>query len=55
MAWNALINPLTHKFYHDLIPQGGGVALQKGQIITALAGGIEVAFPDAALPAPIKS
>lgn len=45
MAWNALVNPLTGKFFPSLVPEGGGVALAKGQIITAIAGGQEVAFP----------
>ena len=47
MSWSALVDKTTGKFYDSLIPQGGGVSLQKGQIITALAGGTEVAFPNA--------
>ena len=44
MAWNALVDQTTHKFYPDLIPEGGGINLAKGQIITATATQ-EVAFP----------
>lgn len=45
MAWNALIDPLTKQFYPDLVPEGGGVPLAKGQLISALASGKEVAVP----------
>ena len=45
MSVNSIIDPATNKIYDDLIGQGGGVALQQGQIITAEAGGTEVAFP----------
>lgn len=47
MSVSSIIDPTTGKIYDDLIGQGGGVALAKGQIITAVAGGAEVAFPDA--------
>jgi hypothetical protein len=45
MSFNTIIDPITHKIFDALIPEGGGVPLQKGQIITAIAGGTEVAFP----------
>lgn len=45
MSVSSIIDKATGKIYDDLIPQGGGVSLAKGQIITAIAGGTEVAFP----------
>jgi len=45
MAWNALVDQTTHKFYPDLIPEGGGVPLQKGYLITANAQNEEKALP----------
>jgi hypothetical protein len=45
MSVSGIINPSTNQIYDELIPQGGGVSLVKGQIITALNGGKEVAFP----------
>jgi hypothetical protein len=45
MSISSIIDPTTGKIYDDLIGQGGGVSLAKGQIITADAGGTEVAFP----------
>lgn len=45
MSWSALVDKTTGKFYDNLIPQGGGINLAKGQIITATATQ-EVAFPD---------
>jgi hypothetical protein len=47
MSVSNIIDPATGKIYDELIGQGGGVNLQKGQIITALANQTEVAFPDA--------
>jgi len=46
MSVGSIINQATGKIYDDLVPQGGGIPLAKGQIITALAGGEETAFPD---------
>ena len=45
MAWNALVDQTTNKFYPDLIPEGGGVPLQKGYLITADAQNKETALP----------
>jgi len=45
MSVSSIIDPLTGKIYDELIGQGGGINLAKGQIITAIAGGTEVAFP----------
>jgi|694.fasta_scaffold04419_10 hypothetical protein len=45
MSISTIINPETGKIYDELVPQGGGIPLQKGQIITALNGGKEVPFP----------
>jgi hypothetical protein len=45
MSFNTIIDPATQKIFDALIPEGGGVPLQKGQLITAVAGGTEVAFP----------
>lgn len=44
MSVGSIINQATGKIYDDLIPQGGGINLEKGQIITATATQ-EVAFP----------
>ena len=44
MSVSSIIDQSTGKIYDDLIPQGGGINLQKGQIITATAL-TEVAFP----------
>jgi len=44
MSVNSIINPTTGKIYDDLVPQGGGVPLQKGGLITADAGGTETAL-----------
>ena len=46
MSVNSIINPATGKIYDDLIGQGGGINLMKGQIITAIANQTEVPFPD---------
>jgi hypothetical protein len=46
MSVSSIIDPATGKIYDDLIGQGGGINLDKGQIITALANQTEVAFPD---------
>lgn len=45
MAANSLIDPATNKFYPDLVPEGGGVNLQKGYLITANAQNEEKALP----------
>ena len=45
MAWNALVNSATGKIFPSLIPEGGGVALTKGQLISANAAGLEVPVP----------
>jgi hypothetical protein len=39
MSWSALVDQTTRKFYPDLIPEGGGIPLTKGQLITANAAG----------------
>ncbi len=44
MSVSSIIDPTTGKIYDDLIGQGGGINLAKGQIITATAIQ-EVAFP----------
>jgi hypothetical protein len=44
MSVSSIIDPTTGKIYDDLIGQGGGINLDKGQIITATAL-TEVAFP----------
>jgi hypothetical protein len=44
MSVNSIIDPATGKIYDDLIGEGGGINLNKGQIITATALQ-EVAFP----------
>ena len=46
MSVSSIIDPTTGKIYDDLIGQGGGINLNKGQIITALANQQEVPFPD---------
>ena len=45
MSASNLVDPLTNKIYDQYIPQGGGVSLTKGQLITADGAGTEVAFP----------
>jgi len=45
MAWNALVDSTTGKFFPSLIPEGGGVALTQGQLITANAQNKETALP----------
>lgn len=45
MSVSGIINPATGKIYDQLAPQGGGVALTKGQLITADAAGHEQPFP----------
>jgi len=45
MSVGSIINPTTGRIYDDLVPQGGGVPLTKGQLITADAGGTEQPFP----------
>ena len=45
MSWSALVDPATKKFYPSLVPEGGGVNLQKGQLITANAQNVETALP----------
>jgi hypothetical protein len=45
MSVSSIIDKTTGKIYDNLIPQGGGINLQKGQIITAT-NTQEVAFPD---------
>ena len=42
MSVSSIIDPTTGKIYDDLIGQGGGVSLEKGQIITAIANQTEV-------------
>jgi len=44
MSVSSIIDQTTGKIYDDLIPQGGGINLAKGQIITATATQ-EIAFP----------
>jgi hypothetical protein len=41
MSVSGIINPATGKIYDELVPQGGGVPLQKGGLITANAAGEE--------------
>ena len=48
MSVNSIINPATGQIYDDLIPQGGGIPLTKGQLISANALGKEVAVPTGA-------
>jgi hypothetical protein len=47
MSASNLINSATGKIYDQYIPQGGGVNLTRGQLISAVADGTEVAvsFP----------
>lgn len=45
MSISNIIDPLTRKIYDSLIPQGGGIALTKGQLITADANNVEIALP----------
>lgn len=45
MSVGSIINPATGRIYDDLVPQGGGVPLAKGGLITADAGGTEQALP----------
>lgn len=45
MSVSGIINPATGKIYDELVGQGGGISLQKGQIITADGSGTEIAFP----------
>lgn len=45
MSISNIIDPLTRKIYDALIPQGGGVSLTKGQLITADANNVEIALP----------
>jgi len=42
MSVSGIINPATGKIYDELAPQGGGVPLQKGGLITANAAGTEL-------------
>ncbi|ALN97663.1 hypothetical protein [Dishui lake virophage 1] len=44
MSVSSILNPATGKIYDDLVPQGGGVPLAKGGLITANAGGAEQAL-----------
>lgn len=48
MSVSSIIDPLTGKIFDNLIGQGGGVSLVKGQIITANGANQEVAFPQVA-------
>ena len=48
MSVSSIIDQATGKIYDDLIPQGGGVPLTKGQLISADALGREVAVPTGA-------
>ena len=45
MSVSSIIDPATGQIYDDLIPQGGGVPLAKGQLISANLAGKEVAVP----------
>jgi hypothetical protein len=45
MSVSSIFNSTTGKIYEELIPQGGGVPLTKGQLLSALADGTEVAVP----------
>jgi len=45
MSVSSIFNSTTGKIYEELIPQGGGVPLGKGQLLSALANGTEVAVP----------
>jgi len=48
MSVSGIINPTTNQIYDILVPQGGGVPLIKGQLITADGNNKEVAFPTSA-------
>lgn len=48
MSASNLVDPLTNKIYDQYIPQGGGVSLTKGQLITANGANVEVPFPTVA-------
>ena len=48
MSVSSIIDQSTGKIYDDLIPQGGGVPLTKGQLISADGNGKEVAVPTGA-------
>ena len=48
MSVSSIINPATGQIYDDLIPQGGGIPLTKGQLISANGAGKEVAVPTGA-------
>lgn len=48
MSASNLINPATNQIYDQYIPQGGGIPLTKGQLISANALGVEVAVPTGA-------
>lgn len=48
MSISNIINKATGQIYDELIPQGGGVPLTKGQLISANALGKEVAVPTGA-------
>lgn len=48
MSVSSIIDPITGKIFDNLIGQGGGVSLTKGQLITANAQDKEVAFPTVA-------
>jgi hypothetical protein len=48
MSASNLINSATGKIYDQYIPQGGGVNLSRGQLISAVADGTEVAVPTGA-------
>jgi hypothetical protein len=41
MSWSSLVDPATKKFYPSLVPEGGGVNLTQGQLITANAQNVE--------------
>ena len=45
MSVSSIINKATGKIFDDLIPQGGGIPLTKGQLISADGLGNEVAVP----------
>ena len=45
MSWSSLVDPATKQFYPSLVPEGGGVNLQKGYLITADAQNKETALP----------
>ena len=45
MSVASIIDQATGKIYDDLIPQGGGIPLTKGQLISANAAGTEVPVP----------